>query len=126
MMRAAQIPRSKPIIMTTSNTHQPALSPRTTRRNMLQTELTESLRKDLLWERQQKNATNNAVLKRQQSAISNPALRRAMTTNDIKSMKAFPGDAMAKPSAYRDMAKNNSSYNEYFDQGLQEYHQKGW
>ncbi|KAF2494677.1 DUF1752-domain-containing protein [Lophium mytilinum] len=126
MMRASQIPRSKPIIMTTSNTHPPALSPRTTRRNMLQTELTESLRKHLLWERQQKNATNNAVLKRQQSAISNPALRRAMTTNDIKSMKAFPGEATGKPSAYRDMAKNNSSYNEYFDQGLQEYHQKGW
>jgi hypothetical protein len=126
IMRASQIPRSKPIIMTTSNTHPPALSPRTTRRNMLQTELTESLRKHLLWERQQKNATNNAVLKRQHSAISNPALRRAMTTNDIKSMKAFPGEATGKPSTYRDMAKSNSSFNEYFDQGLQEYHQKGW
>lgn len=126
MMRSSQIPRSKPIIMTTSNTHPPALSPRTTRRNMLQTELTESLRKHLLWERQQKNATNNAVLKRQQSAVMNPALRRAMTTNDIKGLKDFPCEGMAKLSAYRDMAKNNSSYNEYFDQGLQEYHQKGW
>lgn len=126
MMRSTQIPRSKPIIMTTSNTHPPALSPRTTRRNMLQTELTESLRKHLLWERQQKNATNNAVLKRHQSAIAaNPALRRAMTTNDIKSMNV-QREGTGKPSAYRDMAKNNSSYNEYFDQGLQEYHQKGW
>jgi hypothetical protein len=94
---------------------------------MLQTELTESLRKHLLWERQQKNATNNAVLKRHQSAIAaNPALRRAMTTNDIKSMTVFQREGTGKPSAYRDMAKNNSSYNEYFDQGLQEYHQKGW
>lgn len=127
MMRSTQIPRSKPIIMTTSNTHPPALSPRTTRRNMLQTELTESLRKHLLWERQQKNATNNAVLKRHQSALAaNPALRRAMTTSDIKSMNAFQREGAGKPSAYRDMAKNNSSYNEYFDQGLQEYHQKGW
>lgn len=127
MMRSTQIPRSKPIIMTTSNTHPPALSPRTTRRNMLQTELTESLRKHLLWERQQKNATNNAVLKRHQSAIAaNPALRRAMTTNDIKSLNVFQREGTGKPSAYRDMAKNNSSYNEYFDQGLQEYHQKGW
>jgi hypothetical protein len=34
-----------------------AHSPRTTRRNMLATELTESLRRHLLWERQQKSAT---------------------------------------------------------------------
>ncbi|TGZ78228.1 DUF1752-domain-containing protein [Ascodesmis nigricans] len=53
---------SRPIIMTTSNTHTYSaaptptlLSPRTTRRNMLQTELTASLRQNLLWERQQKN-----------------------------------------------------------------------
>lgn len=101
MMSSTQIPRSKPILMTTSNTHPPALSPRTTRRNMLQTELTESLRKHLLWERQQKNA----VPKQHQSAIAaNPALQCAMTTNDIKSMNVF----------------------KYFDQGPQEYHQKGW
>ncbi|PNP56781.1 hypothetical protein THARTR1_03477 [Trichoderma harzianum] len=38
-----------------------ALSPRTTRRNMLGTELTESLRRHLLWERQQRST--NVVLK---------------------------------------------------------------
>ncbi|BFZ59638.1 hypothetical protein YB2330_000652 [Saitoella coloradoensis] len=43
---------------------QVALSPRTTRRNMLATELSESLRRNLLWERQQKHMTSNAVLKR--------------------------------------------------------------
>jgi hypothetical protein len=47
------IPRSKPIPMTPSNTHPPAHSPRTTRRNMLAMELTESLRRRLLWEREQ-------------------------------------------------------------------------
>jgi hypothetical protein len=47
------IPRSKPIPMTTSNTHPPAHSPRTTRHNMLAMELTESLRRRLLWEREQ-------------------------------------------------------------------------
>ena len=81
LMMRQQVPRSKPIIMTTSNVHPPALSPRTTRRNMLQTELTQSLRQNLLWERQQKNSTTNAVNKRAQSAVSIPALRRAMTTN---------------------------------------------
>ncbi|KAH7119694.1 hypothetical protein B0J11DRAFT_66410 [Dendryphion nanum] len=118
--------RAKPIIMTTSNVHPPALSPRTTRRNMLQTELTQSLRQNLLWERQQKNATTNAVNKRQHSAVSIPALRRAATTNDIKGLKAFPQQAKVQAPLIKEAVKNNNSYNDYFDQGLQEYHQKGW
>lgn len=130
LLMRPQVPCSKPIIMTTSNVHPPALSPRTTRRNMLQTELTQSLRQNLLWERQQKNATTNAVNKRHQSAVSDPALRRAMTTNDIKGLTTFPQQGgMNKSSTFRDAvnaAKNNNSYNDYFDQGLQEYHQKGW
>ena len=133
LMMRPQATHSKPIIMTTSNVHPPALSPRTTRRNMLQTELTQSLRQNLLWERQQKNATTNAVNKRNQSAVNLPALRRAMTTNDIKGLKAFPQQGQQginrNDSTFRDAvnaAKNNNSYNDYFDQGLQEYHQKGW
>ncbi|PKK52628.1 hypothetical protein CI102_2886, partial [Trichoderma harzianum] len=39
---------------------QAALSPRTTRRHMLENELTESLRRHLLWERQQR--TSNVIL----------------------------------------------------------------
>lgn len=126
LMMRPQVPRSKPIIMTTSNVHPPALSPRTTRRNMLQTELTQSLRANLLWERQQKNSTTNAVNKRAQSAVSIPALRRAMTTNDIKGLQQGQPQAMLKAATLREAAKNNNSYNDYFDQGLQEYHQKGW
>lgn len=126
LMMRQQIPRTQPIIMTTSNVHPPMLSPRTTRRNMLQTELTQSLRQNLLWERQHKNATTNAVNKRAQSAVSIPALRRAMTTNDIKGLDAFPQQNLLKTATARDAAKNNNSYNDYFDQGLQEYHQKGW
>lgn len=126
LMMRQQVPRTQPIIMTTSNVHPPMLSPRTTRRNMLQTELTQSLRQNLLWERQHKNATTNAVNKRAQSAVSIPALRRAMTTNDIKGLDAFPQQNLLKTATSRDAAKNNNSYNDYFDQGLQEYHQKGW
>ncbi|KAF2732545.1 DUF1752-domain-containing protein [Polyplosphaeria fusca] len=126
LMMRPQASRAKPIIMTTSNVHPPALSPRTTRRNMLQTELTQSLRQNLLWERQQKNSTTNAVNKRHHSAVSIPALRRAMTTNDIKGLNAFPQQAITKVSTFRDNTKNNNSFNDYFDQGLQEYHQKGW
>ncbi|KAK8245403.1 hypothetical protein HDK77DRAFT_510133 [Phyllosticta capitalensis] len=114
------IPRSKPIIMTTSNTHAapPALSPRTTRRNMLTTELTESLRKHLLWERQQKNSTNNAVLKRRH------------TSTDVKNLKHYPGEPQPAPlpTLKENVAAkgNNSWTTNYFDSGLQEYHERGW
>ena len=99
---------SKPIIMTTSNVHPPALSPRTTRRNMLSTELTASLRKHLLWERQQKSTTANAVLKRRHTA------------HDVANLKNFP-----KPTESGSTSRNNS-WNNYFDHGLGEYHEKGW
>lgn len=126
LMMRQQASRSKPIIMTTSNVHPPALSPRTTRRNMLQTELTASLRSNLLWERQQKNSTTNAVNKRAQSAVSIPALRRAATTNDFKGLHSkAQQNNLIRTATHREAVKNNS-YNDYFDQGLQEYHQKGW
>jgi hypothetical protein len=80
----SEIPRShaRPII---PNSHskpnqQAGLSPRTTRRNMLATELTESLRRHLLWERQHKPSTANTVLKRWNSV------------QDVASMKQRPDD----------------------------------
>lgn len=89
---------------------------------MLQQELTSSLRQNLLWERQQKNATSNAVAKRQQSALSLPALRRAATTNDIKGMPH--GELSNAP--YKDSKNNNSYTEQFYSQGLQEYHERGW
>ena len=106
LMMRQQASRAKPIIMTTSNVHPPALSPRTTRRLMLQNELSGSLRQNLLWERQQKNATTNA------------AMRRAATTTDLQGMST-----MAQPQPVHTAAKNPNSY---FDQGLGSYHTKGW
>lgn len=103
--------RSKPIIVTTSNTHPPALSPRTTRRNMLATELTQSLRKHLLWERQQKSTTANAVLKRRHTA------------HDVANLQEYPGQ---KPSQISKDGSKTNSWNHYFDHGLGEYHQTGW
>jgi hypothetical protein len=101
----------RPIIMTTSNTHQPSLSPRTTRRNMLSTELTESLRKNLLWERQHKSSNNLAAMKRRH------------TSHDIKNLKQHPEPQTVM--SVKDTDKKKFS-NEYFNQGLQEYHAKGW
>lgn len=73
-----------------------ALSPRTTRRNMLASELSESVRRDLLWERQrasavtwiaQNNQTNNtndqtkgAQLRRSHTSIGVPYMKQSATT----------------------------------------------
>ncbi|KAL8971176.1 MAG: hypothetical protein Q9183_001174 [Haloplaca sp. 2 TL-2023] len=110
-MAATHMTPAKPIIMTTSNTHPPSLSPRSTRRNMLATELTESLRKHLLWERQQKSATASAVLKRRHTA------------HDMSKLQDFPGP---KPEPSRRIGSKNSSWNHYFEHGLGEYNQAGW
>ena len=109
----AEIPRSQaqPIIRTTTDTttHQLALSPRTTRRNMLASELTVSLRQHLLWERKQKSQTANAVLKRRHTA------------HDVANLKQYP------ERVYMDGDDGNkSSWNDYYGQGLGEYHSRGW
>ncbi|KAL3421741.1 hypothetical protein PVAG01_05897 [Phlyctema vagabunda] len=110
----AEVPRSsaQPIIMTTTNTtaHQMALSPRTTRRNMLATELTVSLRQHLLWERQQKTQTANAVLKRRHTA------------QDVPNLKQYP-EKVHMNTTEKEPA---GSWNQYFSQGVGEYHSKGW
>jgi hypothetical protein len=107
--------RARPVIMTTPNTHHPALSPRTTRRNMLSTELTESLRKHLLWERQVSSSTTNAALKRRHTA------------HDMKNIQHYPSENYRKTIlAPVKVAQATNSWNKYFEAGLLEYHQKGW
>lgn len=110
LMMHHQASRPKPIIMTTSNVHPAAMSPKTTRRNMLQQELTGSLRQNLLWERQQKNATTNAVAKRQQSAVSLPALRRAMTTGDVQGLNTNTQQAQIRSTTFRDHRNHHSHH----------------
>ena len=109
-MRGPQSSRPMPIICTTTNTHPPAHSPRTTRRNMLATELTESLRKHLLWERKQKSTTANAFLKRRHTA------------QNMAHLQEYP-DLKPDPAAVE--ASKNNSWNHYFE-GPWEYHTKGW
>jgi hypothetical protein len=108
------VPRSvaQPIIITTTNVtpHQAALSPKTTRRNMLLTELTASLRRHLLWERQQKNQTASAVLKRRHTAY------------DVANLKQYP----EKVHLSTDDKDNYGSWNQYFGRELGDLHSKGW
>ncbi|KAL7794481.1 hypothetical protein V8C37DRAFT_401229 [Trichoderma ceciliae] len=109
-----EIPRSsaQPITATAIHVHaQAALSPRTTRRNMLATELTESLRRHLLWERQQKSSTVNAVLKRRH------------TSHDVANLKQYP----ERPCLKQSEDVNASSWNQYLTKEANNgYHSKGW
>ncbi|KOS22794.1 Uncharacterized protein ESCO_003872 [Escovopsis weberi] len=109
-----EIPRScaQPIAASANHVYaQAALSPRTTRRNMLATELTESLRRHLLWERQQKSSTANAVLKRRH------------TSHDVANLKQYP----ERPCMKQSEDGNASSWNQYFTkEAYNGYHSKGW
>ncbi|GAB0134440.1 hypothetical protein EsDP_00002813 [Epichloe bromicola] len=110
----SEIPRSSAQAITATATHipfQPALSPRTTRRNMLATELTESLRRHLLWERQQKTMTAKASLKRRH------------TSHDVANLRQYPDRVCLKPS--EDVEAR--SWNQYLSkEALNGYHSKGW
>jgi len=102
---------AQPIMSNNHAHHQAALSPRTTRRNMLATELTESLRRHLLWERQQKTSTANAVLKRRH------------TSHDVANLKQYPERAYMN----RSEDANASSWNEYWTkEAFTGYHTQGW
>ncbi|KAL3479933.1 hypothetical protein BJX99DRAFT_221510 [Aspergillus californicus] len=109
-MKGPGVPRSKPINLK-SAPQSVAHSPRTTRRNMLATELTESLRRHLLWERQQKSATANAF-------------KRRHTAHDMVNLKEYPQPALSEDGP-SDVAKTGS-WTHYTDYGPWEYHAKGW
>ena len=88
-------PQSKPTTETPSSITQPPETPKTTRRSMLTSELTDSLRKHLLEERRQ---------------------RKKITTADTKS-SSFPPEPEIVPK--------NTPWNEHLDNSLEEYHQQG-
>lgn len=109
-----EIPRSsaQPIAAPPSHAHaQAALSPRTTRRNMLADELTESLRRHMIWERKQKSSTANAVLKRRH------------TSHDVANLQQYPEQACIKADENEDAAKWDSYFAKEQYNG---YHSKGW
>ncbi|KAI1970014.1 hypothetical protein LOZ55_006661 [Ophidiomyces ophidiicola] len=139
VMKGPEVPRSKPIVVRSVPGHSMAHSPRTTRRNMLATELTESLRRHLLWERQQKT-------------IPAVAFKRRHTAHDMANLQEYPGPQPEEQSQQqvapqqqqqqqqairatgfpairqlkdKEVSKNNS-WNHYFDYGPWEYHVKGW
>ncbi|KAF3491325.1 uncharacterized protein GIQ15_00842 [Arthroderma uncinatum] len=118
-MKRSEVPHSRPIVMTSippGGVVARAHSPRTTRRNMLATELTESLRRHLLWERQQKTT----------AATATAAFKRRHTACDVAGLQEYPGAGDSKGQGKEDKESKNSSWNHYFDYGPWEYHVKGW
>ena len=97
---------ARPIIQTTTNTasHQLALSPRTTRRNMLNSELTISVRQHLL---------------RARKAVSN----RSHTAHNEANLKQVLRWVCMDDKDDGDKSKWNDYY--YYGQGLG-YHSRGW
>lgn len=85
-----------------------ALSPSTTRKQMIATELSDSLRRNLLWERAQKTKTTAAVLKRRNTAQDFAVYQKV--------------DAQVP---YTDNTKN-ISWNSYHDQAFLDYNAVGW
>jgi hypothetical protein len=90
---------------------QAASSPRTTRMNMLSAELTEPLRRQILWERQEKSLQANALFKRHNIShhVSHTKQRSAM-------------GGIEETDHY-----NASNWNQYFCIiSCNDYHSKGW
>jgi hypothetical protein len=109
-----QLSRAPPmnIPISTTNTTEPLrpASPRTNRRNMLSTELTGSLRKHLIWERQSRNPAAKA--------IKNRGYKSEVRLTDMYKTSPEPG-----PSS-QSVRRNESI--DFYDNGLQEYYDKGW
>ena len=102
---------AKPIMRTRSDVASLVSSPKTTRRNMLSTEIDEGLRKSILHERIQKKATYNAYTKRVQSARNLTTLSHQISPEEIKS-KSDDGDSGEVDDPYA--------------HGIGGYHQTGW
>ncbi|KAH6980492.1 hypothetical protein EDB80DRAFT_825902 [Ilyonectria destructans] len=93
--------------LTMKGVHHPTLKPiHEITRSSIQPILTESLRRHLLWERQQKSSTANAVLKRRH------------TSHDVANLRQYPEKSCIKTS--EDV---NASFSKETSNG---YHSKGW
>jgi len=79
---------------------------------MLATELTESLRRNLLRERSQKTQTANAVLKRRH------------TSHDVANLKQFPDKPFMKKDKVVDT--NPNSWDQYFENPFAAHQAQAW
>ncbi|KAJ0109504.1 hypothetical protein J7T55_000430 [Diaporthe amygdali] len=104
---------AQPIPLTSHDVSEPVIfSPRTTRRNMVTTELTESLLRQLLWEKIEKTLTANAVLKRR------------YTYGDATTLGQYPQRSYAtKDSSDIDACSWDQ---DFIREAFAGYHSRGW
>jgi len=98
-------------------------TPRTTRRHMLSTELSESLRRNLLWERQVSKVGGQPYQRRPVSAL-NPGLRPLTSVNEGQASGSGSGDTDSpKPESKEERRKKALERNRSW---ADEYHYSGW
>ena len=98
-------------------------TPRTTRRHMLSTELSESLRRNLLWERQVSKVGGQPYQRRPVSAL-NPGLRPLTSVNEGQTPGSGSGDTdNPKPESKEERRKKALDRNRSW---ADEYHYSGW
>lgn len=96
------------------------MTPRTTRRRMLKTELSESMRRQLLWERQVSSNTNPALVARR--ATQGLSGLRQMTSNSsdgIRETSTRTAEAQDRDERKRRAMARNRSWTD-------DYHYAGW
>ncbi|EPS92757.1 hypothetical protein FOMPIDRAFT_130365 [Fomitopsis schrenkii] len=94
----------------------PPMTPRTTRRQMLSTELSESLRRNLLWERQ---VSRNTMMRRRRNGLIGNGLRPLSAVHDQASV---PGGSGSE-SEDGDERKQHDARNRGWED---DYHYAGW
>ena len=98
-------------------------TPRTTRRHMLSTELSESLRRNLLWERQVSKVGGQPYQRRPVSAL-NPGVRPLTSVNESQASGSGSGDTdNPKPESKEERRRKALDRNRSW---ADEYHYSGW
>lgn len=98
----------------------PPMTPRTTRRRMLKTELSESMRRQLLWERQVSSNTNPALAARRASqGIGGLRPLTSTSSEGIRDTSTRSAEAQDKDERRRRAMARNRSW-------ADDYHYSGW
>ena len=98
----------------------PPMTPRTTRRRMLKTELSESMRRQLLWERQVSSNTNPALVARRAGQGLGGLRPLTSTSSDgIRDTSTRTAEAQDKDERRRRAMARNRSW-------ADDYHYSGW
>ena len=98
-------------------------TPRTTRRHMLSTELSESLRRNLLWERQVSKVGGQPYQRRPVSAL-NPGIRPLTSVNESQASGSGSGDTDSRePESKEERRRKALDRNRSW---ADEYHYSGW